>query len=212
MRSLALFAITFLSACLFVQASAADIQLPKPQKTGGKPMFEVIDQRSSARGSDFPSEKIPEETLSTILWAASGHNRDGRLWTVPMAMGKPPYCKIYLTSTDGVYLYHWKNHSLELVSDENIHADIPMQKFAKDAPLNLYIVADGKMLNDMNSPFGDEFGLVLAGAMSQNIYLACQGLDVGARLIYSIQREEAFKKLRLSPGDKPYFAIVLGKK
>lgn len=197
---------------LFSVVFAADIQLPPPQKTGGTPLFEAIDQRASAKQADFPSGEISNEALSTILWAASGHNRDGKLWTVPMAMGNPPYCKIYVTSKDGVFLYNWETHSLKEISKDPVHGTIPMQQFAKSAPMNLYIVADSAELERLKSPFGDEFGLVLAGAMSQNIYLACDAVGVGARLVYSIRRNEATAALRLDAGDTPYFAIIMGKK
>lgn len=212
MKPATAFVATVLSLSLFSGVFAADIKLSAPKKTGGMPLFEAIDQRSSARQGDFPSGAISNDALSTILWAASGHNRDGRLWTVPMAMGNPPYCKIYVTSKDGVHLYDWKTHSLKEVSGDNVQENIPMQQFAKSAPMNLYVVSDGPELAGMKSPFGDEFGLVLAGAMSQNIYLACQDLGVGARLVYSIRREEASKALKLNAGDIPYFAIILGKK
>lgn len=197
---------------LFSAAFSADIQLPPPQKTGGTPLLEAIDQRASAKQADFPAGEISNEDLSTILWAASGHNRDGKLWTVPMAMGNPPYCKIYVSSKDGVYLYNWVTHSLKEISKDPVHENIPMQQFAKSAPMNLYIVADGPELERLKSPFGDEFGLVLAGAMSQNIYLACDAVGVGARLVYSIRRNEAATALRLDDGDIPYFAIIMGKK
>lgn len=192
-------------------AAAAEVKLPAPQKTGGMPLFEAIDKRASAPQSPFPSGTLSEQDWSTILWAASGHNRNGRLWTVPMAMGYPPYCKVYITRADGVFLYNWKNHSLEQVNGDNVHASIPMQEFAKKSPAALYVVVDGRQIAALKSPFGDEFGPVLAGAMSQNVYLACLGVDVGARLIYSIKREEASKLLKLADGDTPLFAIVLGK-
>lgn len=185
--------------------------MPPPQKTGGAPLFEAIDQRASAKQAGFPSGEISRQDLSTILWAASGLNRDGKLWTVPMAMGRPPYCKIYVTDAAGVYLYNWKNHSLEEIGSASAHADLPMQDFAKKAPMNLYIVVDGAEMAQMDSPFTNEFGPVLAGAMSQNIYLACQGVDVGARLVYSIKRTEATKYFKLAAGDTPLFAIIMGK-
>lgn len=202
----------FVAALVFgAIAAAADTKLPPPQKTGGPALFEAIDKRSSPGQNNFPSGVLSQQDLSTILWAASGHNRDGAKWSVPMAMGRAPYCKIYLTTTEGVYLYNWKNHSLETVSTDNVHADIPIQGFAQKSPMNLYIVADGAEIAAMNNPHGEEFCAVLAGAMSQNIYLAGQGVDVGARVVYSIKREEATKKLKLGKGDKALFVIVMGK-
>ncbi len=202
-----------LALCLVssICALAADIKLPDPQKAGGPALYNAIDHRASANQNTFPSGELTQQELSTILWAASGHNRTGKLWTVPMAMGRPPYCKIYLTNREGVYLYDWREHALVQVSDENVHSRIPTQPFAKNAPVNLYIVEDGEQMAQMNGPTAAEFPLVLAGAMSQNIYLASQGLWVGARMAYSINRDEAAKAFKLDPRDKALFVIVLGK-
>lgn len=194
-------------------ALAGDISLPAPQKDGGMPLFAALDARGSAGQRDFPSKRLDWNDFSTILWAASGHNRDGGKWTVPMGMGRPPYCKIYLTLDEGVFLYDWRDNSLKQVSDENVKTAIPMQPFAKNAPAALYVVADGAELAGINNPaWADEFGLVLAGAMSQNVYLACEGIGVGTRVVYSIDRALAAKLFKLDPRDKPLFVMPLGKK
>ena len=192
---------------------AADlVPLPPPQKTGGPALMDAINARASASGSAFPAGALSAQELSNLLWAASGNNRDGRLWTVPMAMGRPPYCKIYVIARNGAFLYRWREHALELVNPADLSGVVPAQAFARRAPMNLIVVTDGSELAAMNSPYGQEMGVLLAGAMSQNIYLAAQTDNVGARLIYSIDRDAAKRELRLAPSDEPLFSIVLGKK
>lgn len=210
MRALISLVIAVMAAASFTVAG--EVKLPAPKKKGGTPLFEAIDQRGSAGQSGFPTKKIPDEDLATILWAATGTNRDGRLWTVPMAMGRPPYCKIYITSDDGVFRYDWKNHSLVEISRENVKADIPLQPMVKNAPLVLYLVVDGEEVAKLNAPMNEEAGPVLAGAMSQDIYLAAAGVGVGTRVIYSIKRDEASRLLKLPAKDKPLFAMPMGKK
>ncbi len=193
-------------------AAAEDITLPKPQKTGGTPLFEALDARTSAGQQNFPSKKLDWNDFSTILWAASGLNRDGSKWTVPMGMGKPPYCAVYLTIDSGVYRYDWKNHLLKHVSDKDVRTLLPEQPFAKNAPAAIYVVADGEALAAIPRPgWGAEWGPLLAGAMSQNVYLACGGINAGTRLLYSIDRGLAKKELKLGPKDEPLFVMVLGK-
>lgn len=194
------------------RAAAAEGKLPAPQKTGGLPVLEAIDQRGSYTHNGLPTGKLDAQDLSTILWAASGNNRDGRLWTVPMAMGRPPYCKVYVATDEGAFLYNWRKNELEEVSKDKVNPDIVMQDAFKAAPAVIYLVADGEEMRKMNNPMSDEFVLVLAGAMSQNIYLACGGVDVGARVVYSIKRDEAKKLLKLGENDKALFAIPVGKK
>lgn len=207
--------LTALVLCALLCAASACaedlIPLPAPQKSGGPELLAAIDRRASAPGSAFPKGDLSTGDVSTLLWAASGHNRDGRLWTVPMAMGRAPYCKIYVVSPSGSYRYDWQRHALEQVSREDLTETIPSQSFAKQAPMTLVVVADGRELAAMSSPFGEEFAAVLAGAMSEHVYLAAQALNVGVRLVYSIDRDAAKKGLALADGDTPYFGIVLGK-
>ena len=199
----------FLCSAVF---AADEIKLPAPKKSGGMPVLEAIDNRGSATGSEFPKGGISDADLSTILWAASGHNRDGKLWTVPMAMGREPYCKVYVLRKDGAYLFDWRNHSLRKVSGDDLTKTVPMQPFAQHAPVTLVIASDGKEVADMSGQFAGEFAVVLAGAMSQNIYLAAESVNVGARLVYSIKRDVASKSLKLAETDTPFFGIILGGK
>ena len=191
---------------------AADIKLPTPQKYGGTPLYEAMDQRGSATNPGFPSKRLDMEDFSTILWAASGHNRDGKKWTVPMANGRPPYCKVYLALDEGVFLYDWSKNILKQVSTQNVKDVIPSQDFVKKAPASLYIVSDSQALAKVPPAMAAEFSAVLAGAMSQNIYLACEGIGVGTRVIYSIDRALATKLLKLDPLDVPFFVMPLGKR
>ncbi len=191
---------------------ATAVDLPAPRKSGGPDLLTAIDNRASAPSSAFTEQPLTRQELSTILWAATGHNRNGRLWTVPMAMGRPPYCKIYVIEKAGTFLYNWETHALDQVTTKDLTKVIPAQAFAQNAGTNLIVVTDGRELSDMNSPYGEEMSHVLAGAISQNVYLAAQADGILPRLIYSIDREAATRELGLASGDKPLFSIVLGRK
>lgn len=202
----------FVALSLSGFAAAGDIALPKPRKSGGPPLFEALDARASAGQQNFPSKQLELNDFSTILWAASGLNRDGSKWTVPMGMGKPPYCDIYATLDSGVYRYDWESHLLKQISDRDVRTLLPEQPFAKNAPAAIYIVADGEALAAVSRPgWGAEWGPLLAGAMSQNVYLACSGVNAGTRLLYSIDRDLAKREFKLGPKDEPLFVMVLGK-
>lgn len=213
MRSSAFIPVFVLAMMLSLYSVAAEVKLPEPKKTGGTPVFEALEKRHSPGQKNFPSVEPSREELSTILWAASGHNRgnSSNKWTVPMAMGRPPYCKIYVVSKDGVHQYDWKNHSLLEIGTKDIRSELPLQQFAKDAPLALYFVVDGKEIEGLSEPLKSEGGPLLAGAMSQNVYLACEGLGVEARLVYSVKRDDAAKHLKVGGGDKVLFAMFMGK-
>lgn len=213
MKSSILVCISLCCAIMCSAAFATDIDLPTPQKSGGMPVLNALDNRGSAAGNNFPSGRLNMQDFATILWAATGHNRDGVKWTVPMAMGKAPYIKIYLTIDEGCFLYDWNANMLIQVSETNVKNIIPMQDFAKQAPAAIYFVGNGKELASMpDSPIRAEFAQVLAGAMSQNIYLACEALNIGTRVVYSVDRDAMKTHFKLDENDSPLFAMFLGKK
>jgi len=192
---------------------ARETKLPDPQRTGGPGLFEAFQQRASAPQATFPSGKLTQNDLATVLWAATGKNRDGSKWTVPMAMGKPPYCKVYVATDEGAFLYNWKDNTLVPVANTNIKADISTQEFGKKAPVALVFVSEGDELAKMsNQAWAEEFAIMLVGAMSQNVYLAGEALGLGSRLVYSVDREKTAKHLKIGAKDKVICAMLIGKK
>lgn len=205
--------VMLLSLLLASFALAADEgKLPAPQGEGGMGLFSALKNRASAPGADFPSGQLANEELSTILWAASGLNRGNSGWTVPMARGREPYCRIYVADDQGVFLYNWKEHSLQAISRNNIKSKIGAQGFVKMAPCILIIVSDTEALayfKDDKTAW--EFAQVLTGAMTQNIYLAAANYNIGARYIHSMRIDEIKAALRLPAGDEPICLMMLGK-
>ena len=98
---------------LFVTSSllsiAQDIKLPSPQKQGGEPLLQVLSKRASTR--DFDTQKnIDSQTLSNLLWAAWGYNREDKR-TAPSAMNRQEI-SLYIVMAQGVYLYDAKQNKL----------------------------------------------------------------------------------------------------
>ena len=197
---------------LCAPAALAGESLPAPRQAGGMSLFEALKKRSSATGGDFSLAEVTREELSTVLWAASGLNRGAKGWTVPMWRGVPPYCRVYVAANDGVFLYDWKNHGLEKISGENIKAKIGRQAFAKKAWYALIFVSDTEILSQFNSAdITRDFSHVAVGAMTQNVYLACAALQIGARYIHAMHADEIVRALKLPQGDTPIAIMLLGK-
>jgi hypothetical protein len=196
----------------FSAVAYADIRLPPPRTEGGMSVFEAFKKRASAPGGDFPIAPLEPEELSTILWSATGLNRGEKGWTVPMARGLEPYCRIYVLLDEGIFLYDWKNHSLTEISKENVRAKVGSQNFVKTAPCILAVVAEGKVLaENFNERDRVDFANVAAGAMTQDVYLAAAGLEIGARYIHSMNLEEIRRALSLPEEDYPICLMMLGK-
>lgn len=186
--------------------------LPDPQLAGGMSLFEALKKRSSATGGDFSLAEVTREELSTILWAASGLNRGAKGWTVPMWRGVPPYCRVYVATNDGAFLYDWKNHGLEKITSENIKGKIAKQAFAKKACYTLIFVSDAEILSQFkNADITRDFSQVAVGAMTQNVYLACAALQIGARYVHTMNTDEIVRTLKLPEGDTPIALMLLGK-
>jgi len=204
---------TLLVILSIVSVAFADINLADPKKEGGIGVFDALNMRSSARGGSFPSLNLDNEELSQILWAAIGLNRDGKGWTVPMARGLKPYCKIYVAIESGVYLYDGENHKLKEVSKKDIRPKIANQDFAKTAPCILIFVTDMEILQSAykDKELNYHFASVATGAMTQNVYLAAASLKLGARYLYSMDRAFIREELKLSKDDSATCLMLIGK-
>jgi nitroreductase len=186
--------------------------LPAPRQAGGMGLFEALKKRSSAAGGDFSPAEITREELSTILWSASGLNRGTQGWTIPLWRGAPPYCRIYVAADDGVFLYGWKDHDLEKITGENIKAKIGKQGFVKKAYYSLIFVSDAEILDQFKSEdVSRDFSHVAVGAMTQNVYLACAALKIGARYVHAMNKDAISAALRLPRGNIPIALMLLGK-
>lgn len=195
-----------------VGAASADVSLPAPQRTGGSGVFDALGSRASAVGADFASMKdVSLENLSTVLWAATGLNREEKGWTVPMAMGMEPYVKVYVARSDGTFLYDWRAHALEEVSKEDVRGRVGKQDFVAKAPCTLIFVSDSAALSrKFKDNDGEEFAAVAAGAMTQNVYLASGALGIGTRYIRSARDDEIERILSLPDDDEVLCIMPMG--
>jgi len=126
------------------------ITLPQPQKTGGKPLMEVLNARKSTRS--FSAQKLTQQMLSNLLWAAFGQNREiiksesaassgrpGR--TAPSGMNLQEI-DIYVALAEGVYVYESSSNRLLPVLAKDIRATVNRLPISADAAVGLIYVED----------------------------------------------------------------------
>ena len=198
-------------ACVAAAEAAEVVKLPAPQTTGGPGVYDVLKNRASAAGGAFPTGKISQEELSTLLWAATGLNRPDKGWTVPFAMGREPYCRVYVTGEGGTFLYDWKAHSLVQTSKEDARKTVSGQGFVAGASHVLIFVSDEKTIE----AFGDRganWAAVLVGAMTQNVYLAAEALGIGARYMASLKADVVRSVCAIESVDVPICILPIGKR
>jgi SagB-type dehydrogenase family enzyme len=155
--------------------------LPKPRTEGGMPLMEALKKRRSTR--QFGDRALSDETLSNLLWAAFGINREDGRRTAPSAVNWQEI-DIYVITADGAWLFDAKAHALKRVVDKDLRALAGTQAFVRTAPVNLIYVADySRMGRNVAEADRIETAAADTGFIGQNVYLfaASEGLATVVR-------------------------------
>jgi SagB-type dehydrogenase family enzyme len=164
-----------------IQVISQDIVLPAPDRTGGKPLMQALNERQSTR--TFTEVKISEQQLSELLWAAWGINRPAdKKRTAPSARNMQEV-DVYVSMQSGLYLYSAETHTLKQIHNRDIRSLCGTQDFVATAPLNLIYVAD---MGKLGKNEGDEitetdllWSYANTGFIAQNVYLYCASANLG---------------------------------
>jgi len=183
------------------------VVLPRPDTTGGKPLMEVLKNRKSTRA--FGAEKLPQQVLSNLLWAAFGVNRPDGHRTAPSAMNWQEI-DIYIVMEEGTYLYDAKNNALVPVLKQDIREKTGVQPFVKDAPLNLVYVADISKTKKASDDDKNLYTGADAGFIAQNVYLFCASEGLVTVVRGSADRPVLAKALNLRAEQKIILAQTVG--
>ncbi len=198
LKSIILGSIFIMTSC---NLTAQDIQLPEPTRKGGMPLMEAINNRHSSR--EFSNATLTNQQLSDMLWVACGYNRPDKR-TVATALNRQEM-SAYIVTPKAIYKYEPKENKLIHITSGD-HRDVfAAQDFAKNAPLNVALVAD------LAKQDKKEFAGMTVGAMSNNIYLWCasEGLNTVTRA--SFNQEGMKKAMKLSDTEEVLLVQTVGK-
>jgi SagB-type dehydrogenase family enzyme len=185
-----------------------DIQLPKPRMEGGKPLMQALKERSTSR--EYSDQKLSEQTLSDLLWAACGVNRpESGKRTAPSARNWQEI-DIYVTMETGVYLYDAVQNVLKAVLAEDLRAATGTQPFVKTAPVNLVFVADYAKIKSGEDTDKTTYSNIDTGFISQNVYLFCASEGLGTVVRGLVDRKTLAEKMKLRPDQKVVLAQSVG--
>lgn len=179
------FSVAFLLIAFSI--SAQDITLPAPQKTGGKPLMEVLAQRKSNR--EFSKQELSLQQVSNLLWAANGINREDGKRTAPTARNLQEV-DIYLFNAKGIYLYDHVKHALKFIKEGDFRGEAAMNPFAKEAPVLLIFVANHDKMGGMPAEAMATYGATDCGNVSQNVYLFCCSENLNTVAVGSIYKDK----------------------
>jgi len=183
-------------------------QLPAPQTDSGRPLMQVLKERSTSRS--FSARKLPLQVLSNLLWAAFGVNRpESGHRTAPSAKDRQEI-DIYVAMAEGLYVYEAKTHVLQPVLAVDIRAMTGRQSFVADAPVNLVYVADLGRMGKASKEEQDLYSAADTGFISENVYLFCASEGLATVVRGSVDRETLAKAMRLRPDQKIILAQTVG--
>ena len=182
------------------------VALPTPQTSGGKPLMQVLRERKSVR--DFGGEPLSRQTISNLLWAAWGVNREDGRRTAPSASNRQEI-DVYVVMADGAYLYDAPANTLKPVAPADLRKFAGTQAYVAGAPVNLVYVADTAKLG------GDDAARLATanadtGFIAQNVYLFCASEGLGTVVRGSVNRDDLGKALNLRATQRITLAQSVG--
>ena len=189
--------ILFIVSC---SISAQDISLPAPDRTGGKPLMQALNERRSTRS--YQDRELTLQQMSNLLWAANGFNRDDKR-TAPTANNKQEL-ELYVTTKNGVYFYDARNHLLKEVKKGDHRAQAGNQDFVAHVALNLIFVSD------MEKASSREYAYTSCGFVAQNVYLYCASEGLGAVVRGSFDKDKLSELLNLNSNQQVLLTQSVG--
>lgn len=191
-----------------IGTSIKTTKLPPPDKEGGLPLMQALAMRQSARA--FDPAPLGPQTLSNLLWAAGGINRDklgGR--TVPSAMNSQEVM-VYLALPEGLYCYDAPAHALHLISATDVRRVTGYQDFVDNAPLDLVFVADFARMKLVPAAQRAAFASAAAGAMAQNVYLFCASAGLATVIRAWLDRDALASAMGLNTDQQVLLSQTVG--
>ncbi len=183
----------------FNKVSSQDIIMPAPDKTGGKPLMQALNERQTIRA--FSKDELTLQQLSDLLWAGWGINRpDLKKRTAPSARNVQEI-EVYAVLQGGLYLYDADSHILRQIHNKDIRSFCGTQDFVATAPLNLVYVADmgklGKKEGDVIKDSDLHWSYANTGFIAQNVYLCCASENLGCVIRGMVPKEKLAPEMGL---------------
>jgi len=189
--------------------AADDMELlPPPRMEGGMPLMQALKARHSTR--EFSTQPLPPQTMSDLLWAASGVNRpESGKRTAPSARDWREI-EVYVVTAGGVQVYIPETHALRRVLSRDLRATTGRQDFPAEAPLNLVYVANYQRMTDADDEQKAFYAAADTGFMAQNVYLYCASSGLGVVVRGAVDRAALAVALGLEPHQHITLAQTVG--
>ena len=196
------------------------ITLAKPQTDGGKSVLAALKERRTNR--NISAEKLPPQTLSNLLWAAFGVNREKgqgpfrSMGRTAASASNSQEIDLYVALPEGVYLYEAIPHRLKPIVAGDFRRRSGRRAAAR-APVNIFYVVD--IAKYKKAPFQEpglkdpeiqkSYYYIATGLIAQNVYLfaASQGL---AAHFHNCDKRNTPNEFKLRPEQRVLFSQTVG--
>jgi hypothetical protein len=194
------------------------ITLAKPETDGGKSVLAALKERRTTR--NISDKELPPQTLSNLLWAAFGVNRENEPFRGPgrtaASASNSQEIDLYVALPQGVYLYEAGPHRLTPVVVGDFRRRSGRRSAAR-APVNIFYVVD--IAKYKKAPFQEpglrdpevqkSYYYVATGLIASNVYLfaAAQGL---AAHFHNCDKRNTPKEFKLRPEQRVLFSQTVG--
>ena len=185
------------------------IKLNEPDKSLGVSLMQALSERKSQR--EFSDKMLSLETLSSLLWAANGVNREDGRRTAPSAVNSQDI-DIYVCMATGAYLYDAKQNQLNRVCTDDLRKSVAGRQ-PMDAPVFLVLVGDvSRYPSGLASQrqLVESFACMDAGYVSANIGLYCAAAGLATVPRASMDKETLAKALNLTDTQIPILNNPVG--
>ncbi|MFA6482678.1 MAG: SagB/ThcOx family dehydrogenase [Bacteroidales bacterium] len=212
MKSQPVFHIAIIMIFMTLPTLAQDIKLPEPDKKGGAPLMQALNERTSTR--EYDTKKLSEQQLSDLLWAAWGINRptEGK-HTAPSSNNKQEM-SVYVSLESGLYLYVPESNLLKQIHNRDIRKATGKQDFIEIAAVNLIYVADlikaGVSNPEKAGPEALNTSSINTGFMAQNVYLWCASEKLACVVRGWVDIPELSKAMELVPSQRITITQTVG--
>jgi len=194
------------------------ITLVKPQTDGGRSVLAALKERKTNR--NISAKQLSPQTLSNLLWAAFGVNRENGPFGGPgrtaASASNSQEIDLYVALPEGVYLYEAIPHRLTPVVAGDFRRRSGRRR-AAGAPVNIFYVVD--IAKYKKAPFQEpglrdpeiqkSYYYVATGLIAQNVYLfaASQGL---AAHFHNCDKRNTPTEFKLRPEQRVLFSQTVG--
>jgi hypothetical protein len=194
------------------------VELPKPEKDGGKSLLASIQERKTIR--NISPDPLPPQMLSNLLWAAFGVNRPegvrGKPGRTAASASNSQEIDLYIALPKGVYLYEAVPHRLTPVAAGDFRARSG-RRDATTAPVNIFYVVDlakyvveGQPDRNIGDPeVQKSYYYVATGLIASNVYLFAASQGLAARF-HNCDKVNTVKEFKLRPEQRVLFAQTVG--